>query len=116
MNVTKDSGVELLELISEFFRLSPGVLEVVLVLAHLVLAGLKLFVLQVDLLLQVGDLLIIGLLKVLGSLYSFILFLEVSLALVHKNNSVLLDLQDLLGLVNFICKEQQFRKNEYDAS
>ena len=47
MNITKDRSVELLELIAELLRLELGVLEVVLVLGDLVLAGLELLVLQV---------------------------------------------------------------------
>ena len=105
MNVTKDSRVELLELISEFFRISLGVLEVVLVLAHLVLAGLELFILHIDLLLQVGDLLIVGFLEVLGGLNSLFLLLEVKLALVRKDHKILLDLENLFGLLNFLCKK-----------
>ena len=51
MNITKDRSIELLELIVELLRLELSILEVVLVLGDVVLAGLELFVLQVQFLL-----------------------------------------------------------------
>ena len=89
----------MLELLIEILRLELGILEVVLVLRHLVLARLDLFVLKAEILLQLGDSLPIRLFEVLRGLHSLLF-----LALAHKNVNVLLDLQDLLGLVNFICK------------
>lgn len=94
----------MLELLVEILRLELGILEVVLVLGHLVLARLDLFVLKAEILLQLGDSLPIGLFEVLRGLHSLLFLFEVGLALAHKNVNVLLDLQDLLGLVNFICK------------